>query len=313
MSRVTKDQKAGLEFGKKACSQTEKFIMSVCAMILKISLQIKKIIKLVVPPVLVKMANHLRLHHFENVDARTGNYGSWQEARRATTGYDADNIFNKVRDASLKVKKGEAVYERDSVLFDKIEYVYPVIAVLLRAAVADEGKLSVLDFGGSLGTSYYQSRGYLSKLKHLRWNIVEQEKFVTYGKELFEDDILKFYYNIGECLRIEKPHVALIAGVLPYLEKPFQLIEILLSHNFHYIVIDRTNVLENTPTRLTVQKVPPSIYEASLPCWIFNEKQLLKSFEKNYRLLGDFESYPGSVIDLGSEYAKYKGYIFEQR
>jgi hypothetical protein len=37
-----------------------------------------------------------------------------------------------------------------------------------------------------------------------------------------------------------------------------------------HIVIDRTPVLVNTKSRvLTVQHVPPSIYEASYPCWLF--------------------------------------------
>jgi hypothetical protein len=52
------------------------------------------------------------------------------------------------------VKTGEAVYERDSVLFDEIQYSFPVIAALLRVASANKGKLNVLDFGGSEKSHY---------------------------------------------------------------------------------------------------------------------------------------------------------------
>ena len=47
-----------------------------------------------------------------------GNYSSWAEARANSTGYDSEVILNKTKDALLKVKRGEAAYERDSVTFD---------------------------------------------------------------------------------------------------------------------------------------------------------------------------------------------------
>ena len=51
-----------------------------------------------------------------------GNYMSWEEAERKCSGYGTEDIHQKVKDALLQVKNGTAVYERDSVLFDKIEY-----------------------------------------------------------------------------------------------------------------------------------------------------------------------------------------------
>src|SRR5881394_1299402 len=43
-----------------------------------------------------------------------GPFTSWEEARIASGGYDDASILDKVRDATLKVKHGEAAYERDS-------------------------------------------------------------------------------------------------------------------------------------------------------------------------------------------------------
>jgi len=48
-----------------------------------------------------------------------------EEAMELSTGYDSERILGKVRDSLLKVKRGEAVYERDSVLFDKVQYSWP--------------------------------------------------------------------------------------------------------------------------------------------------------------------------------------------
>ena len=112
----------------------------------------------------------------------TGNYATWDEAKKNCLGYDAPNILEKVKASLLKVKNGEAVYERDSVLFDHVEYSYPLLISLLYIATASENKLRLLDFGGSLGSSYYQNRNFLNRLELLEWSIVEQNHFVKCGK-----------------------------------------------------------------------------------------------------------------------------------
>ena len=49
-----------------------------------------------------------------------GPFPTWEEASLASSGYDSSLILDKVLSASLKVKNGEAIYERDSVIFDQI-------------------------------------------------------------------------------------------------------------------------------------------------------------------------------------------------
>jgi len=68
----------------------------------------------------------------------TGNYSTWEEAVAASTGYDAKQILEKTKNALLKVKKGEAVYERDSILFNCIHYAYPLLAGLMWGAARSD-------------------------------------------------------------------------------------------------------------------------------------------------------------------------------
>ena len=77
-------------------------------------------------------------------------YATWQDATENCTGYDAVGILEKVLEATLKVKIGEAVYERDLVLFDHIEFYWPVLSGLMWVAARNNGRLNVLDYGGSL-------------------------------------------------------------------------------------------------------------------------------------------------------------------
>jgi len=242
----------------------------------------------------------------------SGNYASWDDARRASGGYDADVILNKVKDALLKVKRGEAVYERDSVLFDEVHYSWPLLAGLLWIASQNGNRLSVLDIGGSLGSSYFQNRRFLGHLTELRWGIVEQESFVACGKDCFEDEHLKFYYGIDDCLREQRPDALLLSSVVPYIEKPYELLDEVLDRGFGYILVDRTPLLDGEADRITVQKVPPEIYDASYPAWVLNRGKFLQRFSRDYEMVAEFDALAGT-IHLGDIRAYDKGFIFRKR
>ena len=241
---------------------------------------LKKIIKEWTPPIALKTISKLSY-------GWTGNYSSWEEAKSKCSGYDSQNIIAKVKEALLKVKSGDAVFERDSVLFDKVHYSYPLLSSLSLVALNNNKKLNVLDFGGSLGSSYFQNRKMFSQLDSFTWNIVEQEHFVTEGKKTFEDDSLSFYYSIKECLEEEEVNVLLLSSVIQYMEKPYEFIDSLVAEAFDYIVIDRTPMLLKGDDRITIQKVPKNIYEAKYPCWLLNEKKIQNCFLKSYDLISD--------------------------
>lgn len=237
-----------------------------------------------------------------------GNYPSWEDAKRASIGYDSDVILNKVRDSLLKVKNGEAIYERDSVLFDRTEYSWPLLAALLWIASRNGNSLNLVDFGGSLGSSYYQNRKFLSHLKHVTWNIVEQKKFVDCGKLYFEDGNVRFYQDIEACLQEQPARTILLSSVIQYLERPYDALSMILRHRFKYVLFDRTPFLLDGDDRITVQKVPPSIYPVSYPSWLLNQGKFLDFFSGGYETIAEFES-----ADKANTSAVFKGFIFKAR
>ena len=238
----------------------------------------------------------------------TGSYNSWGDAEKNSSGYDSDIIINKVKAALLKVKNGEAVFERDSVLFDKVYYSFPLLSALSQIALRSDSKLNVLDFGGSLGSTYFQNRGMFGNLKELKWNIIEQEHFVTEGKKTFADNHLDFYYNIDDCLKEQKVNTLLLGSVLQYIEKPFELLDDMLSKNIEYIVVDRTPVFIGDEERITIQKVPKKIYEAQYPCWILSENKIINRItEAGYELVFDSDSNESMNVAK----AHLRGYFFK--
>jgi putative methyltransferase (TIGR04325 family) len=260
-----------------------------------------------IPPVILELYGRIR---GRQTPFRT--CATWKEAKEASTGYDTDLILEKIRDSMSKVKNGEAVYERDSVLFDKIRYSWPLLAGILWVASQKANRLNLVDFGGSLGSTYYQNRRFLSHLIEMHWSIVEQRKFVECGKRDFENEHLKFYDDLDECFREQRPDAILFSSVIQYLENPYALLEKARSLGFEFIFFDRTPFLERGPDRITVQRVPPAIYEASYPAWFFDQGKFVEFFSRDYELIAEFEALAGTIW-LGKDRATDKGYIFRKR
>ncbi len=270
--------------------------------------KLKRLIKDWFPPVALALYRRWR----NKGTSYTGNYSFWQEAVANSTGYDSDIILEKVSSARTKVKSGEAVYERDSVLFDKVEHSFPLLAGLFRAAAANEGKLTVLDFGGSLGSTYFQCREFLSVLPQLKWCIVEQKNFVRRGRELFETDQLRFFFSMQECMEKVKPNVILFSGVLQYIQNPFDLLKTVVDAGVQYIIIDRTPFSALNRDWLCVQSVSPEIYQASYPSWIFSEPSFELFLSEKFELTADFDGSDGSS-HVGELPFKFKGMIWRRR
>lgn len=237
----------------------------------------------------------------------SGNYKTWNDAAQKSSGYDSELIFTKVKNALLKVKNGEAAYERDSVLFDTIQLSQPLLKAFKHIADKEKNKINVLDFGGSLGSSYFQNKQALSCLTSLKWNIVEQKHFVTEGKLNFANEQLAFYYDVESCVAENNVNVVLLSSVIQYIEKPYELINEIIKHKIKYVIIDRMPLLLNGTDRITIQKVPKTIYEAQYPCWLLNENNLTKSFLDKYNLI--FSETLEESINVNN--AAYKIFFFQ--
>ena len=264
---------------------------------MRLSLNIKNVAKKWFPPALI---GHLKpLIKYGIYYA--GNYPDWVTASAHASGYDSAMILERVKKATAKIRSGEAVYERDSMLFEKVQHSFPVLAGLLRAAGENNNQLSVMDFGGSLGSSYYQCQDFLSILPSLKWGIVEQENFVKCGNDQLETEYLKFYFTIAECIEQANPNVVLISSVLQYLAEPYVVLEEIINSGVSYIIIDRTVFSKEEKDRIAVQYVPPSIYKASYPIRIFGDQSLLGVFRGCYELIADFDTnWDGSRTEICS-------------
>lgn len=240
----------------------------------------------------------------------SGNYKNWSEATKKCNGYDDAHILEECKKALQKVKNGEAVYERDGVIYSEVSYAWGILAGLQKAAIENDGKLCVIDFGGSLGSTYYQHIDFLKGIKNIDWCIIEQKHFVDCGKEYFENDQLKFYYSIEEALQYHKPNVLLLSSVVNYLEYANKWVDQFASLEIPYVIVDRTSFVKNHEDLITIQKNPNSNPEISYPCWFFHETKFVKRFKK-YNKLADINSEVSSLKIDDAQEVYWKGFIFK--
>jgi putative methyltransferase (TIGR04325 family) len=243
----------------------------------------------------------------------SGNYRTWSDALNECTGYDSELILTSCLKSLIKVRNGEFKYERDSVLFEKKQYSFGLLTGLLISALENNCELDVLDFGGSLGSTYFQNRD-INGFKSVKWSIVEQPNFVKCGKEYFENDELKFYYNVEECLKHRSPNVVILSGVLQYVENFDVIISQINNQKIDYIVVDRTTFVSGGTHRIVKQVVPESIYKASYPVHLFLYDEFISAFS-NYDVLMDFNSFcdPLNHILEANIEINWKGMILQLR
>ena len=242
-----------------------------------------------------------------------GDFATWGEAAVRCTGYSAREILAKVLAATLKVKRGEAAFERDSVLFDEVEHTWPVLAGLMWAAARNGGRLNVLDFGGALGSSYFQTRPFWQALPQVRWSIVEQAHYVEVGQAQIQDERLRFYYTNAECLRENQPNVILLSSVLQYLASPTAVLAELASTGADCLIIDRTPFSNGSEGRIVIQRVPPSIYCASYPMWVLSELEIMNILGRHWHLVASNLSSEGFVESTEGVKFSFQGLLFERR
>jgi putative methyltransferase (TIGR04325 family) len=164
-----------------------------------------------------------------------------------------------------------------------------------------------VDFGGSLGSAYWQHRRFLDPLD-VRWAVVEQPHFVARGRERFTDARLSFHETTAAARAASGAQLLLLSSVLQYLERPYDALAQFIDEGFPFVLIDRTPLLADRD-RLTVQRVPRWIYPASYPCWFLSRARLLAAVAPRYEVVAEFPALDRATIP-GST---FRGMLLERR
>jgi putative methyltransferase (TIGR04325 family) len=242
----------------------------------------------------------------------SGDYHSWKEAEAHCTGYDNAAILDQVEKAVKQVVRGEAAFERDGVAFKTLVY-SPHLKRAFEEVYEKKGApISVLDFGGSLGSLYFQYKDLLDG-KIESWNVVEQSHFAERGRSEFENEVLKFFMNMDELLATKRADVLILASVICYLENPSYWIGKFIETGIEHIIIDRTAFIQGNSDRLTIQQVPDAIYSASYPAWFLNEEKFLMAWLKEYDVFREIPSTIEGTSSIDELACYHKGFYLRKK
>jgi len=245
--------------------------------------KIKQFVKLFLPPVVFSIKHRLFPKHQKY--GWFGDYKTWNDAMADSTGYDKDNILEKVKTTTIRLRENPTLFEYDTILKDSTDYNWHILTFLLLVSKENKNNLDIIDYGGGLGNLYFQYRRFLNGIK-VSWKIVEQPIFVNEGNRLFANNELKFYNTIEECFDPGSTHSILLSGVIDILEKPYELISNIMSKKIHNIIFDRVSLQDiYGRDRITILKIYKEAYEAIIPCRIFDYNNFRKPFIDDYALL----------------------------
>lgn len=244
------------------------------------------------------MCSRLKLSNLRvpsSIHGYVGRFEDWNAAKGQTMGYQDPAIAHKVASSARRIFSGEAIYERDSVVFDKREFSFPLATSLLWIASKTQGELRVLDFGGGLGTSFFQNKPFMSWIPHVEWYIVEQLSFVDQSRAMSFDHQLNFFSDLAEALYESRPHLALMSSSLQYVEKPYEILKKIVDARIDLILIDRTVFSSDTSDYVTRQHVPDNIFQATIPTWVFSKVKFIDYMEHEYSMASEFPAFKSTI------------------
>lgn len=253
-----------------------------------------------------KIPNHIKIYVNKLLKRNitfSGNYKTWNEALINSSGYDNEIIINKKIKSFLIVKKKKSKYENDTVLFNDKKINEDLVKIFNY--IGYKKTLNLLDFGGSLGSLYFQHLSILKKFPKFRWNIVEQKKLVDFARKNKIKN-LNFYYSIFDFLNKKKASLIIFSSVLQYVEDAKKIIQFCLKKNVKYIAVLKTP-FSFKKELIKVQHVPKNIYNASYPFRIFNMNDFLKIFFKNNYKLVDINFQKQDISSI-----IHKSFLFEK-
>lgn len=237
-----------------------------------------------------------------------GNYSGWAEACAVAGGYDDPGASARVIAAARGVREGRALWDRDGVLFSRPMTHEPLVSALRRVALDKAGALDVVDFGGGLGSTWWQHRSLLREYR-VSWRVVERPQLVEAGRREFSDAVLSFYPTLVEALSVGPTQVILLSSVLSYLQDPHALVREVVKGRIPHVIVDRTPFIAGKRDRLAVQSAPREIGGGRYPCHLFNRDRLFAAFQADYELAEEW-SVPFDQADGG---VTYRGVHFRLR
>lgn len=244
-----------------------------------------------------------------------GDFSSWAEASSRASPIDPAALAafaERYRQLCRRLTRREIAFARDGVAFDQPQYPLSLLAFILRALLENRGVLNLVDFGGFLGTTYFQARDFLRPAREVLWTVVELPHLVEIARTELQEGPLRFRDSLREALA-ESPNVVLLSGVAQNLPDPISIFREVRQSAPDWVLFDRTVVIESPASRIALQSVMRQGTEVSWPVRLFSRSELLADWTSSYEPIAEFASYCDPVEFIDDLKIDYRGFALKRR
>lgn len=213
----------------------------------------------------------------EEFEIWEGVYSNFEEAAEDGAVFDSKRWIDKEKARAEALLKSMRSKWPLSDAADTRDYILPLVVALSGTS---EEKISVLDFGGGLGTSYLSTLASVVKPSTVEFHIVEGDAIAKVGSELFANHP-NVHFHV-ELPSFENPITIVHAGSsLHYVEDWMAMVHSFSEYKPRYLVYSDLPAGE-IETFVTKQ----NYYGEKIPVWFWNISEFVSATEKlGFRLI----------------------------
>ncbi len=185
-----------------------------------------------------------------------------------------------------------------------------IFAYSLTLALGGSPSLSILDWGGGLGQSYFVAKALLPENVEIDYHCKEIRDLVECGRELMPN---QHFYDDESCF--QRTYDMVMANASLYYSRYWEaLLEGLATATSKYLLITRQPFVLNVPSFLCLERLYRFGYQVEVPAWVLNKDCFLREAEKHdLKLVREFVTGQTYEIDKAPEQPLFLAFLFKSR
>jgi len=218
-----------------------------------------------------------------------GVYASFDQCPDVGPGFESDRWVRQETDRINELLK---TVKNDKAIPSVVSYranLLPFLAAI-GAANSKENRISILDFGGGLGSTYISVAAACANGQVVDYHVVDSKSICQAGKRRFKDNPrLHFYDHLPD--EIQAVDIICLSSSIQYIEDWKGLLREITKYDPQYILLADLPA-GDISTYATVQ----NHYESKIPHWFFNVTEVIETMTSiDFSLLFK-SSYDGTYL-----------------
>jgi putative methyltransferase (TIGR04325 family) len=194
----------------------------------------------------------------------------------------------------------------------------------LLAHYPDKKTFHILDFGGSMGGHYFDTKRLLGNNIRFKWAVVETPATAKAAQQFANDEIAFFDSLETACAHLSTIDLLHTSGTLQCVNQPYAFLERLLAIQSPFILFNRIGLNRKNRDVITIHHsklswngpygLPPNVEDRPIkyPFTFISEANFLQKLQANYTIAAQFKDDSG-IFSIPSEDIIGGGFLVEKK